>query len=74
MTRNTPTHIDDPGELSLKVEGYTAELGTLKHGPAMNLPAHMCRCLAKELQMIAAEIERKAAKDMCDNAAEVMKR
>lgn len=74
MTRNTPTHIEDLGDLTLKREGYTAELGTLKHGPAMNLPPHMCRCLAKELQMVAAEIERKAARDMCDNAAEVMRR
>jgi hypothetical protein len=74
MTRNTPTFIDDLGDITLKLQGHTAELGTSKHGPAMVLPPHMCRCLAKELQMVAVEIERKAARDMCDNAAEVMKR
>jgi len=73
-TRNTPTHIDDPGELTLKVEGYTIELGTLLWGPAMNLPPHMARWLAKELQMQAAEVDRKSARDMNANAAEVMKR
>jgi len=73
-TRNTPTHIEDPGELTIKVEGYTIELGTLLWGPAMNLPPHMARWLAKELQMRAADVDRKAARDMCDNAAKVMER
>ena len=73
-TRNPPTHIDDPGELTLKVEGSTIELGTLLWGPAMHLPPHMARWLAKELQMQAAEVDRKSARDMTANAAEVMKR
>ena len=70
--RNHPTHITDPGELLLKVEGYTLELGTHLWGPAMNLPPHIARWLAKELEMMAADVDRKAARDMCDNAAKVM--
>jgi hypothetical protein len=73
-TRNTPTHVDDLGDLTLRREGYTAMLGTLKHGPAMCLSPSMCRCLAKELQMVAEEIDRMAARDMNANVTRVMKR
>ena len=73
-TRNTPTHIESPGELTIKVEGRTVELGTLLWGPAMNMPPNVCRWLAKELQMHAADVDRKAARDMNANAAKVMKR
>lgn len=74
MTQRTPTPIDDPGEISLKLEGYTIELGTFKHGAAMNLPPHIARWLSKELAMHAADVDRKAARDMNANAAKVMKR
>ena len=73
-TRNQPTHIDDPGDLTLKVEGYTIELGTLLWGPAMNMPPHIARWAAKELMMMAAEVDRKQARDMCDNSEKVMER
>lgn len=72
--RNHPTTIDDPGELTLKVDDYTIELGTHLWGPAMNLPPHIARWLSKELAMMAADVDRKAARDMNANAAEVMKR
>jgi hypothetical protein len=72
--RNHPTHIEDPGEISLKIEGYTLELGTHLWGPAMNLPSHIARWLSKELAMMAADVDRKAARDMCDNAERVMTR
>ncbi len=72
--RNHSTHIEDPGDVSCHIEGYTIELGTLLWGPAMNLPPHMARWLAKELMMQAADIDRKQARSLCDKAAEVMKR
>lgn len=72
--RNHTTTIDYPGELSLNIDGYTIELGTHLWGPAMKLPPHIARWVASELMMMAADVDRKAARDMNANAAEVMNR
>ncbi len=73
-TRNTPTYVEDPGELSLKVDGFNINLSVLGSDSIIKFPPHMARWLAKELQMHAAEVDRKAARAVCDKAAEVMKR
>lgn len=74
MTHPTLTQIDDPGELTLKIDGFNINLSVLGSDSVMNLPPHMARWLAKELQMHAAEVDRKAARAVCDKAEEVMKR
>ena len=71
-TRNTPTFIEDPGEVSIKIEGLTIELGTLLWGPAMNLTPGAARWLAKELEMRAADVDRKSARAMMANIEQVM--
>lgn len=73
-TRNTPTHIDDPSELTSVIEGYLIRLGTHKHGPAMHMTTEVARWLAKELEMQAAEVEAKAARAMVENTRKVMER
>ena len=71
-SRNTPTHIDSPDDIACSVTGHTIGLGTHKHGCAMHLSPAAARWLAKELQMQAAEVDRKAAEDMVSNVRMVM--
>jgi hypothetical protein len=73
MTHPNPTHIDDPGDLSLKIEGYNINLSALDSDSVLRLPPHIARWVASELLILAADVDRKAARAVCDKAAEVMK-
>ena len=68
-----PVHIDDPADIVCGITGYAVEVGPSKDR-AMHLSPAAARWLAKELQIQAAEVDRKTARAMVGNVRKVIAR